>query len=186
MDYRNAIKWYQYDPTKWLIWLCSKVGLASHLKVGLLLPLTKHDLICVQTFPQNEINKGRLTMELKRLRKKQEKLVWPPDLLPVVDWKSCKCSHSHPLSYVLNFLCVDQSQAALRPLLCIGGFIHDVECFMDEHPGGEALLRSHIGKDATAAFFGGVYSHSNAAHNVRFSFPLLHMLMCTPFPSYLR
>ncbi len=33
-DYRNAIRWYQYDPTKWFISLCAKVGLASHLKVG--------------------------------------------------------------------------------------------------------------------------------------------------------
>ena len=171
MDYRNAIKWYQYDPTKWLIWLCSKVGLASHLKVGLLVHPTKHDLICIQTFPENEINKGLLTMELKRLRKKQDELVWPQDHLPVVDWKSCKCSRSQSLSCVLNSLFVDQSQAALRPLLCIGGFIHDLEGFMDEHPGGEALLRKYIGKDASAAFLGGVYNHSNAAHNVSFSFP---------------
>jgi stearoyl-CoA desaturase (delta-9 desaturase) len=33
MDYRNAIKWYQYDPTKWFIWVCHQLGLASHLKV---------------------------------------------------------------------------------------------------------------------------------------------------------
>jgi stearoyl-CoA desaturase (delta-9 desaturase) len=32
-DYRNAIRWYQYDPTKWFIALCAKIGLASHLKV---------------------------------------------------------------------------------------------------------------------------------------------------------
>jgi stearoyl-CoA desaturase (delta-9 desaturase) len=35
MDYRNAIKWYQYDPTKWFIWVCQQLGLASHLKVCL-------------------------------------------------------------------------------------------------------------------------------------------------------
>ena len=32
-DYRNAIRWYQYDPTKWFIAICSWLGLASHLKV---------------------------------------------------------------------------------------------------------------------------------------------------------
>lgn len=31
-DYRNGIKWYHYDPTKWLIWTLSKVGLAYDLK----------------------------------------------------------------------------------------------------------------------------------------------------------
>lgn len=31
-DYRNGVKWWQYDPTKWLIWSCSKVGLAKNLR----------------------------------------------------------------------------------------------------------------------------------------------------------
>ena len=33
MDFRNGIKWWQYDPTKWLIAGLSKVGLTSNLKV---------------------------------------------------------------------------------------------------------------------------------------------------------
>lgn len=31
-DYRNGVKWYHFDPTKWLIWTLSKLGLASGLK----------------------------------------------------------------------------------------------------------------------------------------------------------
>ena len=31
-DYRNGIRWYQFDPTKYLIWTLSKIGLASGLK----------------------------------------------------------------------------------------------------------------------------------------------------------
>jgi stearoyl-CoA desaturase (delta-9 desaturase) len=30
-DYRNGIRWWQWDPTKWMISLCSKIGLASNL-----------------------------------------------------------------------------------------------------------------------------------------------------------
>jgi len=30
-DYRNGIRWWQWDPTKWMISLCSRVGLASNL-----------------------------------------------------------------------------------------------------------------------------------------------------------
>ncbi len=30
-DYRNGIRWYHYDPTKWLIWSLSKIGLANSL-----------------------------------------------------------------------------------------------------------------------------------------------------------
>ena len=75
-DYRNAIKWYQYDPTKWFIWVCQQLGLASHLK----------------TFPDNEVKKGQLTMQLKRLREKQDVLNWAPDSndLPVISWESCE------------------------------------------------------------------------------------------------
>jgi stearoyl-CoA desaturase (delta-9 desaturase) len=31
-DYRNGIKWYHFDPTKWTIWALYKLGLASDLK----------------------------------------------------------------------------------------------------------------------------------------------------------
>ena len=90
-------------------------------------------------------------MQLKKLRQKQDSLVWPSDSndLPVISWDSF------------------QQQAQSRPLILISGFIHDVSGFLDEHPGGRHLLAKNIGKDATTAFFGGVYDHSNAAHNVR-------------------
>lgn len=31
-DYRNGIRWYHYDVTKWLIWLASRFGLATRLR----------------------------------------------------------------------------------------------------------------------------------------------------------
>ncbi len=31
-DYRNGIRWYHFDPTKWLIWTLNKFGLAYDLK----------------------------------------------------------------------------------------------------------------------------------------------------------
>lgn len=31
-DYRNGIRWFHFDPTKWMIWTLSKVGLARNLK----------------------------------------------------------------------------------------------------------------------------------------------------------
>ncbi|CAL1709075.1 unnamed protein product [Somion occarium] len=133
MDYRNAIKWYQYDPTKWFIWTMHKLGLATHLKV----------------FPDNEVKKGQLTMQLKKLRETQDVLNWAPDPsdLPVISWESF------------------EQQSLKRPLVVVAGFIHDLSSFLDEHPGGRHFLTKNIGKDATTAFFGGVYDHSNAAHN---------------------
>ncbi|KAH7105195.1 hypothetical protein BKA62DRAFT_691981 [Auriculariales sp. MPI-PUGE-AT-0066] len=133
-DYRNAIKWFQYDPTKWFIKSMQLMGLATQLK----------------TFPENEIQKGQLTMELKKMRKIQDKIVWPTTSngLPIVSWDSF------------------QEQSQTRPLTVVAGFIHDVASFIDDHPGGRHMLQKHIGKDATVAFFGGVYDHSNAAHNL--------------------
>ena len=32
MDYRNGPRWWQFDPTKWLVWSLSKVGLTGELK----------------------------------------------------------------------------------------------------------------------------------------------------------
>jgi stearoyl-CoA desaturase (delta-9 desaturase) len=31
-DYRNGIRWYHFDPTKWLIWSLNQLGLAHSLK----------------------------------------------------------------------------------------------------------------------------------------------------------
>ena len=32
-DYRNGIRWYHFDPSKWIIWLASKFGMAKNLRV---------------------------------------------------------------------------------------------------------------------------------------------------------
>ncbi|EIW55454.1 delta 9-fatty acid desaturase protein [Trametes versicolor FP-101664 SS1] len=134
MDYRNAFRWYQYDPTKWFIAACGALGLASNLR----------------TFPSNEVHKGMFTMRAKELRATQESLTWPTPVekLPVVTWE--------------NF----QEESKKRTLLLVSGFIHDVTSFLEEHPGGDRLLTANTGKDVTAKFFGGVYDHSHAAHNL--------------------
>ncbi|TXT06018.1 hypothetical protein VHUM_03779 [Vanrija humicola] len=134
MDFRNAIKWYQYDPTKWFIWAMSKLGFASHLK----------------KFPENEIKKGQYTMKLQMLQEKSEEIKWPvhSNDLPVILWEEFK------------------AEAKERSLVAIHGFIHDVSSFIEDHPGGAHIIKKAVGTDATAAFFGGVYDHSNAAHNL--------------------
>ncbi|KLU81813.1 acyl-CoA desaturase [Magnaporthiopsis poae ATCC 64411] len=134
-DYRNAIEWYQYDPTKWSIWIWKQFGLANNLK----------------QFRQNEIEKGRLQQQQKKLDQKRSKLDWgiPLEQLPVVDWDDF----------------VEQSRNG-KGLIAVAGVIHDVTDFIKDHPGGKALISSAIGKDATAIFNGGVYNHSNAAHNL--------------------
>lgn len=134
-DFRNAIEWWQYDPTKWFIRTMKFLGLAYNLK----------------TFPQNEIEKGRLQQQQKKLDQKRSTLDWgkPLETLPVISWDDF----------------VEQSKNG-KAWVAIAGVIHDVGKFIADHPGGKALISSAIGKDATAVFNGGVYNHSNAAHNL--------------------
>lgn len=134
MDYRNAILWYQYDPTKWLIIIFKILGVAYNLK----------------EFPSNEVQKGLLQQKQKKLDRWRARLDWgtPLDQLPVIEFEEF------------------QRQAKTQPLILIAGVVHNVSSFIDSHPGGRSLITSAIGKDATVAFNGGVYNHSNGAHNL--------------------
>jgi len=107
-------------------------------------------------------------MQLKRLKEKQEQIAWPSDSndLPVINWESCESIFLWLRFCHADKLVIVQEQSSKRSLIVIAGFIHDVSGFIDEHPGGSHLIIKMIGKDATTAFFGGVYDHSNAAHNV--------------------
>ena len=49
-DYRNGIRWWQFDPTKWLIKGCEWLKLTSKLR----------------TSPEDKVEKARLAMTLKR------------------------------------------------------------------------------------------------------------------------
>jgi len=71
-DYRNAIKFYQYDPTKWLIKLCSFVGLTYDLN----------------QFPENEIQKGLLQMNEKLIEAKMRELDWGIPIERLPRWSS--------------------------------------------------------------------------------------------------
>lgn len=133
-DYRNALKWYQYDPTKVTIWLLSKLGLAYNLR----------------TFSQNAIDQGIYQQQQKKLNQLKLTLQWGHDVsqLPVWDRQDFN------------------DKAKKEGLILINGIIHNVKQFVKEHPGGQALIKASLGKNATEAFNGAVYAHSNAAHNL--------------------
>ncbi|GAA6064368.1 hypothetical protein JCM10212_004101 [Sporobolomyces blumeae] len=131
-DFRNAIKFYQYDPTKWFIYGAYWLGLASQLK----------------TFPDSEIKRGQFAMKLKKVAKEASEIQWPKSSnhLPVLTWDDF------------------QEACKTRELIVVSGYIHDVSTL--QHPGGQALIKSRLGRDATSAFYGGYYDHSNGAANL--------------------
>lgn len=135
-DFRNAIGFWQYDPTKWLIWFCSLFGLTYNLRV----------------FPNNEIQKGRIFMIEKKIAQMKSALDYGKsiDSLPVYTAKD------------IHKIAVEKGEM----LIIIEGIAYDVSRFIDNHPGGQIYLRTSFGKDATAAFNGGVYNHHNSARNL--------------------
>ncbi|ORX70054.1 hypothetical protein DL89DRAFT_267283 [Linderina pennispora] len=135
-DYRNAIRFYQYDPTKWFIRAMSTLGLAYDLK----------------TFPSNEIEKGFIAMRMKELRQREARVNYgvPAEKLPLM-------TESEFLGKVRD---------SKKQWMVIEGYVYDVASFIHDHPGGKGLIKSGVGKDMTEAFNGGVYQHHNAARNL--------------------
>lgn len=123
-DYRNAIAWYQFDPTKWSIWLWKQVGLAHKLK----------------KFRQNEIEKGRVQQEQKKLDREVAQCQQPLDELPLIEWEDFREMARRGSSFIV-----------------VAGVVHNIVHFASDHPGGKELISSFVGKDATAVFNGGIY-----------------------------
>ncbi|KAJ1745902.1 stearoyl-CoA 9-desaturase, partial [Coemansia sp. RSA 2523] len=61
---------------------------------------------------------------------------------------------------------LDQVKNYKKQWMVIEGFVYDVKPFINDHPGGSALILGGIGKDMTEAFNGGVYMHHNSARNL--------------------
>lgn len=55
-DYRNGVRWYQFDPTKWLIKTLEQIGMASKLKLT----------------PPEKILNARLQMKIEMLRQQKK------------------------------------------------------------------------------------------------------------------
>ena len=77
-DYRNGIRWYHFDPTKWLIWTASKIGLASNLRwvneIRIKQTLVKNDKQLLLNRIRNEIDEtaNELREKLEDLSKQFE------------------------------------------------------------------------------------------------------------------
>lgn len=70
-DYRNGIRWWQFDPTKWLIKGCEYVNLTTKLR----------------TSPEDKIAKTKLAMTLKR---SQQRLMSHPDAEKMLERLQCE------------------------------------------------------------------------------------------------
>ncbi|KAI5965300.1 OLE2 [Candida pseudojiufengensis] len=138
-DYRCNNSIFTYDPTKWFIYTLSKIGLVSEL--------------CKT--PTNLVEHLKLQQQQEILNRLRSQLNWgtPISKLPLITPKDFK-------------KIISSSSNKDRIYIVIQNIIHDITPFMDQHPGGVPLLKASHGKDATKAFYGGVYGHSTAAINL--------------------
>lgn len=137
IDYRNSSSWYSWDPTKWAIRCLQAFGLVGDLRKA----------------SHSTIEKSLIQQQQRLLDNIRSELNWgiPISKLPVFS-----PSQFQQLA--------DNSKG--RYYVVVSGIIHDVTPFALEHPGGLALIEAAHGRDATTAFNGAVYEHSNAARNL--------------------
>jgi stearoyl-CoA desaturase (delta-9 desaturase) len=135
-DYRNGVRWYQFDPTKWTVSVLSWIGMAWSL-------LRTTD---------NEIKKARYQVKQEQLEKERTKLNWgrDPSTLPTWTWREV----------------AERSSKEGLTLVVVDGVVIDVTQFKHQHPGGRAIMTFWAGRDATKAFNGDVYKHGKAARNL--------------------
>lgn len=138
-DYRNCMLVWALDPTKWFIWVLEQLRLVDY----------------VGKTPGNLVVQLQIQQQQLVLNRMRSQLNWgtPISKLPLINTSE------------FRQLC-DSASNQDRIYIVIQNIIHDITPFMDQHPGGPALLKASHGKDATRAFYGGVYGHLTAAVNL--------------------
>lgn len=137
-DFRNGINWFDFDPVKYHLIILEKLKLVKNLYRA----------------SESSISQCLLQYQQKLIDKRRAKLNWgvPIDQLPIISPE--------------EFRKWANDEKHKRALIAVAGIVHDVTPFVNDHPGGVALIKTSIGKDATSAFNGAVYDHSTAAHNL--------------------
>lgn len=69
LDYRNGVRYFHYDPTKWLIYALSKLGLARNLR-----RISKHKILSYQLRVEEELLKQKHATNTAFIEQKVEPL----------------------------------------------------------------------------------------------------------------
>eukprot|EP01083_Nonionella_stella_P061646 160591_1 len=140
-DYRIGVRWFDYDLSKWFIYVCKCIGLAYDL----------------QTFPSNEITRSEIDMKEKRLNEEKKSINYGVDLNTLPTWTDNQFK-----------LKMKDAKRNGRILVIESNIVHDVTEFVasKKHPGGKSIIVQRNGKCITDDFNGNVYNHSTAARNL--------------------
>jgi stearoyl-CoA desaturase (delta-9 desaturase) len=153
-DYRNGIKWYHYDPTKWCVRALEWVGLAKNLV------RTPNDVIDRNV---SSLKYRRYVDRARALEERLKKLDIPaPAMWTWADIED-RVAKGEKLVVIGDYV------LDLKKSVPTGsGYTHKSKNFIwyDAHPGGRKILDMYVGKDATDAFSGEIYRHSEGAMNL--------------------
>jgi len=145
-DYRNGIRFFDYDPTKWLIKGFNLIGLTYKLRV----------------FPSNEIEKGKIHMKEKQIARAKSNIVYPPpvDTLPLMTWSEMKeqIKAGKQLTVIDDLIHDISSFIGRHP----GG-----KAFIESSIGCDATVRFRGDT--------GIYKHSQAAHHLLSSYRIARL-----------
>lgn len=135
-DFRNGVRWYDFDPTKWSIRLWYALGLATDL----------------HRTTTNSMLQARVQVCENRVAQTRARLQWGPaeSSLPEMTREQFRA----------------KCEAEGKEWCIIRGFAIDFTEFQHDHPGGAKILKAYRGKDATQAFEGGMNIHSQSAKNL--------------------
>ncbi|KAF7617549.1 putative fatty acid desaturase protein [Aspergillus flavus] len=125
-DYRNGVHWYSFDPSKWLIWSCARLGLASGLTRS----------------PDREIERAILDVQRQQSA--------DSNAGALKRRPSSSVGH-HPFP-TMDLTEYERQTRTGRCLIIIAGYVCDVTDFIHRHPGGQWFLQEAIGGDASVAF----------------------------------
>ncbi|KAG5459497.1 MAG: hypothetical protein BJ554DRAFT_94 [Olpidium bornovanus] len=137
-DYRNGVRTWDWDPTKWGIYLLSRVGLASKLYRA----------------PASEIQKAMIAVKEAELLERRKRYDWGPerDALPAMTRE--------------RFARLVREDPEARQWVLIDGYVLDTKAYASSHPGGHKVFQSFRGKDASSAFNGGMNVHTASARSM--------------------
>lgn len=107
--------------------------------------------------PADLYEKSKLLMQKKKLDKAMAAMWWGPsdESLPTYTWEQIRSENKEAAAAGHSKL-----------LMVVDEYVVDGANFVAEHPGGQKIMEAYVSKDASAAFNGKVYDHSDAARNL--------------------
>lgn len=155
-DYRNGIKWYHYDPTKWIIRALEVLGQVKNVVRTPKAVIEKN----ISTVQYNQH-----TRKMKSAKEALDAIDAKYEVQETWSWEQfqAKCKAGEKL------LVVGHHVIDLRKPISMGASYTHAETtmkWMNVHPGGARILDAYVGRDATAAMSGAVHRHSEGAFNL--------------------